>query len=69
MAEWRANLDAVPERLQRFVMAEWDGDPSAWGEECLRWLDNHPGRRLPFGPYGDRIDVIRAVRELRLLLS
>lgn len=72
-----------PERLCRFVAAEWPGARcghealSMWADECASWLaadsdapETRPGcepwwsagwsrRVLPFGEFGDAIDVLR----------
>jgi hypothetical protein len=58
----------VPERLARYVAAEWCGDAREWKGACLRWLGANPGSRLPFGEHGDEVDVLReTVRHLRAL--
>lgn len=50
---------AVPERLARYVAAEWCGDVRAWKTACLAWLEANPGSRLPFGEHGDAVDVLQ----------
>ena len=68
MAKWlRTDRSAVPERLARFVASEWPGaDPlSEWFAACVAWLREAPGRSLPFGEYGDSVDVIRECFRVR----
>ena len=73
MAAWRESPAAVPERLARYVRAEWAGysdaeAPAAWMRACWAWRDANPGRRMPFGEHGDHLDVIRerpSVRAVR----
>jgi hypothetical protein len=60
----RSRDAGVPEQLCRFVAAEWPGRCRherhwAYTQACLAWLREGPGRRLPFGEYGDVIDVLR----------
>jgi hypothetical protein len=56
----------VPERLARYVPSEWPGGPREWKAAALGWLEANPGRRLPFGEFGDGLDVVRvAVRYVR----
>lgn len=72
MAGWRRQVQCVPEELARFVVSEW---PSArcphealmmWWRACLAWLAEDSGRRaLPFGEYGDCVDVLREAGPLR----
>jgi hypothetical protein len=72
MARWRrTDPSAVPEPLARYVPGEWPGaDPlSDWRNACLEWLRKDPGRRLPFGEYGDSIDVFRECRRLKMELA
>jgi hypothetical protein len=62
VAKWRrTDVSAVPEQLARFVAAEWPGaDPLGdWRDACIRWLREVEGRSLPFGEFGDSVDVIR----------
>jgi hypothetical protein len=69
VAKWlRTDVSAVPEVLARFVASEWPGaDPlSDWRDACLSWLEGSPGRSLPFGEFGDSVDVIRECYRVRL---
>jgi hypothetical protein len=69
MAKWlRTDPSAVPEELARFVPSEWPGvDPlTQWREACLRWLQESPGSSLPFGQFGDSVDVIRECRRINM---
>jgi hypothetical protein len=68
---WRRRVSAgVPERLCRFVAAEWPGADCIhqalrdWEDACLAWVDEHPGS-LPFGEYGCGIDVLREAGKYR----
>jgi hypothetical protein len=62
MARWRTPENTAPERLRRFVAAQWPhgahGPATEWMHACLEWLAGDPGRRLPFGEHGDAVDVI-----------
>jgi hypothetical protein len=54
----------VPEELARFVPGEWPGacpheQVRAWSKACQAWLAGEPGRELPFGEFGDVLDVLR----------
>jgi hypothetical protein len=72
MARWRrTDRAAVPEELARFVAAEWRGsDPLGdWRNACLEWLREDKGRRLPFGEYGDSVDVLRECLRVRLAMA
>ena len=72
MAKWRrTDPAAVPEELARFVESEWPGaDPlGAWRTACLAWLAEVEGRQLPFGEYGDSIDVFRECRRVKLEMA
>ncbi len=65
MARWRADpVEGAPERLCRFVAAEWPGvspygPVTEWMQACLDWLGEDSSRRLPFGDDGDALVVIR----------
>jgi hypothetical protein len=68
VAKWRVDRgQAVPEQLARYVPSEWLGpDPlGQWKEACYAWLEANPGRRLPFGEYGHKLDVLREVRRVK----
>ena len=72
MARWRrTDPSAVPEELARFVESEWPGDDpiGAWRNACLEWLREVEGRRLPFGEYGDSVDVFRECLRLKMELA
>ena len=82
MARWkRTDPGAVPEELARYVESEWPGtDPiGAWRNACLEWLrevegrrlplDGDPGRRMPFGEYGDSVAVIRESARIKMELA
>ena len=69
MAKWRrTDPSAVPEELARYVASEWpDADPlGAWRNACLKWLREIEGRQLPFGEYGDSVDVIRESARIQM---
>lgn len=54
--------DDIPAELARFDPADWPTDGvSGWSHAALRWLAEHRGRSLPFGEYGDVVDVLRVV--------
>jgi hypothetical protein len=59
MAMWRYDADGVPDQL-------FHPERPGWKALALAWLDDHPGRRLPVGQFGDRTDVFRLAREYRL---
>ena len=72
MARWRrTDPSAVPEQLARFVESEWPGtDPLGdWRDACLEWLREAEGRQLPFGEYGDSVDVFRECRRVKMELA
>ena len=72
MARWRrTDPSDVPEQLARYVESEWPGtDPlGGWRDACLEWLREVEGRRLPFGEYGDSVDVIRECLRLNMELA
>jgi hypothetical protein len=72
MAKWkRTDPAAVPEPLARYVESEWPGaDPlGAWRNACLEWLREDDGRQLPFGEYGDSVDVIRESLRINMELA
>ena len=72
MARWRrTDPSAVPEQLARFVESEWPGDNPIgdWRDACLRWSREVEGRQLPFGEYGDSVDVIRECLRLNMELA
>ena len=69
MARWRRpDPSAVPEELTPYVESEWPGDNPIgdWRDACLRWLRQVEGRQLPFGEYGDSVDVIRECLRLNM---
>jgi hypothetical protein len=55
----------VPEELCRFAPSEWPdagcGHEAlrAWQAAALAWLDGDERRALPFGEFGDVVDVLR----------
>jgi hypothetical protein len=58
MARWARNGTDFPDEL-------YPPNPG-WLAGCLRWLDDHPGQRVPFGEFGDFTDVQRlGVEEAR----
>jgi predicted component of type VI protein secretion system len=59
MAGWRYDGDGVPDLL-------YHPERPGWRAAALAWLDDHPGRRLPVGQYGDRTDAYVLARECRL---
>ena len=65
MGKWTDDAEPVPERLARYVEAEWPGDnPSGqFGDAAIGWLDANPGRELPWA--ADRLEVRQHVVELR----
>jgi hypothetical protein len=70
MTKWpqrRVLREPAPEQLARFVPSEWPGeDPLVeWRNACLVWLREAPGRRLPFGVFGDSVDVFRECLRVR----
>jgi hypothetical protein len=69
VARWRDQIDPVPDRLARFVAAEWPGSmheaTAAWGDACLAWLAERPGRVLPCALDGSPVDVRAEVVRLR----
>jgi hypothetical protein len=69
MARWRrTDPSAVPEPLTRYVESEWPGDNPIgdWRDACIQWLREAMGRRLPFGAWGDSVDVIRECRRVKM---
>jgi hypothetical protein len=42
------------------------GPVREWMRACLDWLGEHPARRLPFGPDGDSVDVIREAARITI---
>ena len=66
MARFADDRAAIPERLCRFVAAEWPGpDPvSGWGRAAAQWLEDHPGRELPWA--ADPVEVLQQVVRVRL---
>jgi hypothetical protein len=69
MARWRIDRAAVPEELARFTAAEWPGGVDEWRQAALAWLDGDPGRRLPFGEFGDSVAVIRESARIKMELA
>lgn len=55
MAEWVRDGAGYPVELH-------PGHPG-WTSGALAWLADHPGRRVPFGDFGDVTDVYRAAVE------
>ena len=60
----RPRAAGIPEELCRFAASEWAGRCVherhwAYTTACLAWLKANPARRLPFGEYGDCVDVLR----------
>jgi hypothetical protein len=70
MAGWRRNVQAVPEELARFVPSEWPDAGCShealqqWWRAGIAWEKDHPDS-LPFGEYGDFIDVLREAERIR----
>ena len=64
MASWRRGSAGGPEHLTRFCVLDWPGAHCTrdairrWEQACLAWLDESEARALPFGEYGDFIDVL-----------
>jgi hypothetical protein len=60
-----------PEELARYVESEWPGDNplGAWRDACLAWLRESPGRSLPFGEFGDSVDVLRECLRVKLAIA
>jgi hypothetical protein len=56
----------VPAELCRFDPLDWGPGSEGvqrWKRACLDWLNDNPGRVLPFGECGDVLSVLReAVR-------
>jgi hypothetical protein len=72
MARWRrTDPSAVPEQLARYVESEWPGAHPVddWRNACLQWLREAEGRQLPFGEYGDSVDLIRESARIKLELA
>jgi hypothetical protein len=72
MARWkRTDLGTVPEQLTRYVESEWPGgNPIGdWRDACLEWLREVEGRQLPFGEFGDSVDVIRESARIKIELA
>ena len=72
MAKWRrTDPSAVPEQLARYVESEWPSDDPVgeWRRACLQWLREVDGRRLPFGEYGDSVDLIRESARIKMELA
>ena len=72
MARWkRTDPSAIPEQLARYVPSEWTGaDPlSEWRSACLDWLREDDGRQLPFGEYGDSVDLFRECLRIKLAIA
>jgi len=68
---WRRRVSTgVPEQLARFVAAEWPGADCIhaaledWTAAALAWAGEHRDC-MPFGEYGDCIDVLREARRYR----
>jgi hypothetical protein len=59
----RSGHGGVPEELCRFVAGEWPDAAcihealAAWSDACIAWVEKHPDS-LPFGVYGDFVDVL-----------
>lgn len=56
MATWARDDSEFPPGLR-------PGNPG-WEKGSQRWLEDHPGRRLPFGEFGDFTDIARISVEL-----
>ncbi len=67
MAQRLDESEPVPERLARFQLSEWGGDPSAataaWGQACRQWLAGHPDKVLPHS--ADSLEVRQEVIRVR----
>ena len=65
MGRWTSDQEPVPERLARYVEAEWPGDnPLADFSAAARaWLEDNPGRRLPYA--ADPVEVLQHVVQLK----
>lgn len=63
MARLKPNTgdDDIPPELARFDPADWPTGIYGWKDAALRWLAEHPGRTLPFGEFGDVVDILRVV--------
>ena len=72
MARWRrTDPTAVPEELARYVESERPStDPlGEWRTACLEWLREADGRQLPFGEYGDSVELFRQCRRVKMELA
>ena len=72
MAKWRrTDPSAVPEPLARYVESEWPGGNPVgdWRDACFQWLREVDGRRLPFGQFGDSVDVIRECVRIKMEMA
>ena len=72
MAKWRrTDPSALPEQLARYVESEWPSDDPVgeWHRACLQWLREVDGRPLPFGEYGDSVDLIRESARIKMELA
>jgi hypothetical protein len=68
MTKWprrRVLREPAPEQLARFVPSEWPGGVDEWRTAALAWLGEDPSRSLPFGEYGDGLDVFREAVRIR----
>jgi hypothetical protein len=65
----RTDLGQIPERLARYVASEWPGGIGEWEAAALAWLREDDGRSLPFGEFGDSIDVLKMVYRLKMGLA
>jgi hypothetical protein len=72
MARWRrTDPSAVPEQLARYAESDWPSDDpiGAWRDACIEWLREAEGRQLPFGEFGDSVDVFRECRRIQMELA
>jgi hypothetical protein len=64
----RTDIGEIPENLCRYVPAEWAGDDplTQWRDACWEWLHADKDRSLPFGEFGDFVDVFREIHRIRV---
>ena len=60
MARWQRKEEVVPAHLAAFDPLEWgpgDAGVRAWRRDAVEWPNSHPGKRIPFGQFGDQLDL------------
>jgi hypothetical protein len=69
VARWHRSSSRAPAHMRRYDPATWGEGPAAirtWEMGALHWLRADESRSLPFGTYGDEVDVLQeSVRLIR----